>query len=136
MSRVIHYQSSGKQRTRLVKLMVIALRELARQKSVSEEARDLAAFLALALQAVADGIDSTVAAWEKRDYWVKADKFRMEWAWAEPAAREMRQAVLSEDWAAIARLAAHIAQKLNRVKVSENARSGKPWVGAFKELRK
>ncbi|MEO0249932.1 MAG: hypothetical protein ABIN58_10450 [candidate division WOR-3 bacterium] len=136
MSRVINYQSSGKQRTQLTKAIVVALRELARQKSVTDEARDLAAFISLALQAIAAGIDSTVAAWERRDYWVKADKFRMEWAWAQPTANEMRQAVLSEDWATIARLAAHIAQKLSKVRVSENARSGKPWKGAFQELRK
>ena len=42
------------------------------------------------------GIDSSVAAWEKRGYWVKADRFRMEWAWAGSLAEKMRTAMRKE----------------------------------------
>ena len=82
MSRVINPDSAGKERTRLTKAIVIAIRELAKQSEPDMEARDLAAFISLALQTIAEGIDVSVAAWEKRDYWIKADHFRMEWAWA------------------------------------------------------
>ena len=134
MSRVINPDSTGKQRTQLSKAIVLAVRELARQKDVTDQTRDLAAFIAIALQIIADGIDVSVAAWEKRDYWIKADKFRMEWAWAGQIAEKMRTSVLSEDWAAVAVLSAQIAQKLSKVQVSENHRLGKPWVGSFKQL--
>ncbi len=82
MSRVINPDSVGKERTRLTKSIVLCIRELAKQSDVTAETKDQAAYIALALQAIADGIDVSVAAWEKRDYWVKADKFRMEWMWA------------------------------------------------------
>ncbi|HKI53793.1 MAG TPA: hypothetical protein VJ987_06685, partial [Anaerolineales bacterium] len=82
MSRLIKTDTVGKDRTRLSKGIVIAIRELAKQNEVTTESKDLAAFIALALQTIADGIDESVAAWEKRDYWVKADRFRMEWRWA------------------------------------------------------
>ena len=134
MSRVINPDSVGKQRTQLSKAIVLAVRELARQHDVSDETRDLAAFIAIALQIISDGIDISVTAWEKRDYWIKADKFRMEWAWAGQIAEKMRASVLSEDWAAVAMLSAQIAQKLAKVQVSENHRLGKPWVGSFKQL--
>ena len=134
MSRVINPDSTGKQRTQLSKAIVLAVRELARQNDVTDQTRDLAAFIAIALQIIADGIDVSVTAWEKRDYWVKADKFRMEWAWAGQIAEKMRASVLSEDWASVATLSAQVAQKLAKVQVSENHRLGKPWVGAFKEL--
>ena len=134
MSRVINPDSTGKQRTQLSKAIVLAVRELARQKDVTDQTRDLAAFIAIALQIIADGIDVSVTAWEKRDYWIKADKFRMEWAWAGQIAEKMRTSVLSEDWAAVAVLSAQIAQKLSKVQVSENHRLGKPWVGSFKQL--
>ncbi|RJP49310.1 MAG: hypothetical protein C4586_07630, partial [Anaerolineaceae bacterium] len=81
MSRVINPDSVGKERTRLTKSIVLCIRELAKQAEVTSETKDQAAFIALALQAIADGIDVSVVAWEKRDYWVKADKFRMEWMW-------------------------------------------------------
>ena len=134
MSRVINPDSTGKQRTQLSKAIVLAVRELARQKDVTDQTRDLAAFIAIALQIIADGIDVSVTAWEKRDYWIKADKFRMEWAWAGQIAGKMRASVLSEDWATVAVLSAQTAQKLAKVQVSENHRLGKPWVGSFKQL--
>jgi hypothetical protein len=134
MSRVINPDSAGKQRTQLCKAIVLAVRELARQKEVTPETRDLASFIAMALQIIADGIEVSVTAWEKRDYWIKADKFRMEWIWAGQIAEKMRASVLSEDWATVAMLSAQIAQKLAKVQVSENHRLGKPWVGSFKQL--
>ena len=97
MSRVINPDSAGKERNRLTKAIVLAVRELAHQTDLGPESRDLAAFIALALQAISDGIDASVAAWEKRGYWVKADKFRMEWMWAGDYAGRLQAALLSED---------------------------------------
>ena len=134
MSRVINPDSAGKERTRLTKAIVIAIRELAKQSKPEAEARDLAAFIALALQTIAEGIDVSVAAWEKRDYWIKADRFRMEWAWAGQMGEKMKKAVLGEDWGTVAMLSAQIAQKLQKVKVSDNHRMGTPWVGAYEHL--
>lgn len=107
------------------------MRELAKQSNVTRETKDQAAFIALALQAIADGIDISVAAWEKRDYWVKADKFRMEWLWAGHYAARMKEAVLGDDWAAIAALLPMIALKFSKTMVSDQHRLGKPWTGAF-----
>ena len=135
MSRVINPDSAGKDRTRLTKAIVLAMRELARQSEPTAAARDLAAFISLALSAIAEGIDASVAAWEKRDYWVKADKFRMEWMWAGANAAKMKSAVLADDWASVAALMPQIAQKLNKVQVSDNHRLGRPWDGAYKKLR-
>lgn len=135
MSRVINPDSAGKERTRLTKAIVISIRELARQGDPGREARDLAAFIALALLTIADGIDESVAAWEKRDYWVKADRFRMEWAWAGQLGGKMKEAVLNDDWGTVAMLSAQIAQKLNKIKVSENHRMGRPWARAWERLQ-
>ena len=134
MSRVINPDSAGKQRAKLSKAIVLALRELARQTDTGAETRDLAAFIAVALGAIAQGIDSSVAAWEKRGYWVKADKFRMEWAWAESVSTKLLSAIARDDWATIAMLSAQIGQKMGKVQISENHRLGKPWAGAYARL--
>ena len=131
MSRIIKIDSSGKQRTQLIKAVVLAIRELARQQEPANEARDMAAFIAEALQAISDGIDESVSAWEKRGYWIKADKFRMEWAWTGDMARKFKSAVIGQDWNNIPAYSAEIAKKFYRKKVSENHRMGKPWVGTF-----
>jgi hypothetical protein len=135
LSRVINLDSAGKDRTRLSKGIMLAIRELAKQAEPTAYARDLAAFIALALQTIAEGIDASVAAWEKRDYWVKADKFRMEWMWAGVTASKMKSAVLADDWATIASLMPTIAGKFGKVKVSDNHRLGKPWLGAYNQLQ-
>lgn len=136
MSRLIKTDTVGKDRTRLTRSIVLAVRELAKQKEVTAEARDLAAFIAFALQAIAEGIDESVAAWEKRGYWVKADRFRMEWLWTGQTAAKMKSAVLNDDWGAIALLLPQIAQKLSKIQIAENHRLGAPWKGAYQRLKK
>jgi len=91
MSRVINLDSVGKERTHLTKSIVIALRTLAKQTEVDEATRDLSAFIALALMRINATIDISVQAWEKRGYWVKADKFRMEWMWTKQMGEQMRR---------------------------------------------
>ena len=135
MSRIINLDSVGKERTRLTKSIVLCIRELAKQSNVTSDTKDQAAFIALALQSIADGIDVSVAAWEKRDYWVKADKFRMEWMWAGQYADRMKNAVLSEDWGALAASLPTIAQKFSKIVVSDNHRLGKPWTDAYTLLK-
>ena len=135
MSRLIKTDTVGKDRTRLSKGIVLAIRELAKQNEVTTESKDLAAFIALALQTIADGIDESVAAWEKRDYWVKADRFRMEWRWAGLSAAKMKAALLEDDWATIAMSMPEIASKLSKIQVSDNHRMGKPWVGSYKRMQ-
>jgi hypothetical protein len=134
LSRVINPDSAGKERTRLMKAIVLCMRELAKQGSVSTESKDQVAFIVLALETIAQGIDASVAAWEKRDYWVKADKFRMEWMWAGQVAGKMRDALMADDWGTIAVQMPQIAQKLSKVQVSDNHRLGRPWGGAYKQL--
>ena len=134
MSRVINPDSVGKERTRLSKSIVLCIRELAKAANVTPETKDQAAFIALALQSISEGIDVSVIAWEKRDYWVKADKFRMEWMWAGQIAAKLKEAVLGDDWATIAMLMPQIASRFSKVRVSDNHRLGKPWTSAYKLL--
>jgi hypothetical protein len=135
LSRVINPESAGKDRTRLTKAIVAAMRELARQSAPGPESRDLAAFIVLALQSISDGIDISVAAWEKRGYWVKADKFRMEWIWAGEVAAKMKNGLLADDWATIAMLLPQIASKLGKTEVGANHRLGTPWKGSWNVLK-
>lgn len=134
MSPIINPESAGKERTQLSKAIVLAVRELAKQSDVAEEAKDLAAFIAMALQSISDGIDISVAAWEKRGYWVKADRFRMDWMWTGQLAGKMKTALLAEDWATIAMLMPQIAQKFSKIEIAKNHRLGRPWVGAYGRL--
>jgi hypothetical protein len=134
VGRVINPESAGKERIRLVKGTVLAMRELMRQTQPDEASQDLAAFIALALLEIAEGIDTSVLAWEKKGYWVKADRFRLEWDWTARLGDQMRAAILSDDWAGVARTAVQVGGKLMNIQVAEHHRLGTPWVGAYRKL--
>jgi hypothetical protein len=136
MSRVINPDSAGKERGHLTKSIVLALRQLAKQKEVDDLTHDLAGFIALALLRIDATIDISVRAWEKRGYWVKADKFRMEWTWTRQMGEQMREAVLGEDWGSVAMISAQVGQRLVKIKVPERHRMGTPWIGAYSLLKK
>ena len=136
MGRVINPEGAGKQRALLQKSVVLALRELSNQEAVGDTTKDLAAYLVLSLRAIAVTIDVSVGAWEKRGYWLKADRFRLEWDWADTLGRSMEQALQKDDWQKVALTAAQIAQKVNRVSLPRRNRLGTPWEGAWKKLMK
>lgn len=134
MNRVINPDGVGKERTRLTKSIVLALRELMRQTEPNDASRDLAAYIAIALNDVFNTVDVSVTAWEKKGYWVKADRFRMEWEWSQRLSGQMRNAVLKEDWGQIAMISVQVAQKLMKVDVPIRHQIGTPWVNAYHQL--
>jgi len=58
----------------------------------------------------------------------------MEWMWAGQLATKMKEAVLGDDWAVIATLIPQVAQKFQKIEVSDNHRFGTPWTGAYTSL--
>lgn len=136
MSRVINSESAGKDRTRLTKVVVIAIRELLRQKEPGDLSRDLIACILMSLDGIYETVDASVEAWEKRGYWLKADRFRMDWQWTKLLADQMRPLVLAENYGELIPLMVQVLQALDNVKVSDNHRLGTPWTGAWAELNK
>ena len=134
MGNLINPDGVGKRRDRLTKAAVLALRELASHKRVSDETRDLVAFLALTLKQVDETIDETCKAWEKRDYWIKADQFRQQWAWTVPTAAQFEQAVMENKWQLIPKAVPELAQRLANVSPPKRIKEGTPWQGSVRPL--
>ena len=134
MSRVYNPDSAGKERNTLTRGIVLALRNLMKQQDTDDLTRDLAAYIAISLGNINSTIEASVEAWEKRGYWVKADKFRLEWEWTGNMSHTLTEALLKEDWATVALTSAKVAQKLGTITVPERNRLGTPWVGSWKKL--
>jgi hypothetical protein len=134
LSRVINPDGAGKERTRLCKSVVLALRELMRQTDANQASKDLAAYISLALLEIFATVESSVGAWEKKGYWVKADRFRLEWDWSERLGQKMGLALNGEDWATVALASAQVGQKLVKVDVPVRHHLGTPWVGAWEKM--
>lgn len=134
MSRVINTNKSGTERNRLAKSVVLAIRELMAQTRPDRKSMDLAAYIVLALEAINETVESSVVAWEKRGYWVKADRFRMDWLWTRTYSEELKNALLTQKWELVPGILVKIGGKLSDVKVSPRHRLGTPWVGAWTQF--
>jgi len=121
-------------RNQLRRTIAEALHCLGQKRQIDDEAKDLAALIVFCLHGIADTVDQTIAAWEKRDYYVKAERFRQEWAWVEPAAEELSALIYKGQWerlpAAMSRLAPHLAD----VRVKQITRKPSLWQGAYRRL--
>jgi len=134
MSRVIQTDGVGKRRRRLLQMLGAPLRELMTQTRPDARTLDLAAFIAELLGALAALVEETTTPWEKRGYWVKADRFRMEWRWAAQLQHAMQEAVLAHDWDAIARVAAQVFAHVGHVDVPKRLKLEGAWEGAYRRL--
>ena len=135
MGRVINLSNVGTERKRLTKSVVIALRELMTQQTPDSKTYDLAAYISLALKSIYETVDQTVTAWEKRGYWLKADRFRLQWEWSGRESEAMKTALVSENWTQVAAVSARVAEHLSDLEVSKKHRLGTPWVGAWEHLK-
>jgi hypothetical protein len=111
VSKIINTESAGKNRNLLVKSVVVALRALLQQNDTGDETRDITAYISIALKSISNTVDESVAAWEKRGYWVKAERFRMDWEWTGNYSKSYQDALFKEDWGAVASLAARTGQE-------------------------
>jgi hypothetical protein len=135
MTQIEKVESGSTRRNKLCKEIVLAIRALMMQASPDETSKDMAAYIVLALEMISETVDQAVNAWEKRDYWVKADKYKMEWSWVDRYGAELGDALLAENWAGVAQNAILIGQKLQKVEISPNHRLGKPWIGAWQAFK-
>lgn len=130
----INPETAGKERNQLIRDILIAMRELNQSKDFNGEAKDIVAFIALDLATIYKGIDASVIAWEKRNYWAKADKFRMEWYWTRNAAIGLRKALATDDIAEMMRQFAVLHEKFAGKTLPKSAKSSRPYAGSFKTL--
>jgi hypothetical protein len=131
LGKIVNINTPGKTRTQLSKSTVLAIRELMKQTQMDTNTKDLVAFIILSLKAIHNTIDSSVEAWEKRGYWIKADRFRMEWNWTGTTSDELRKALLADDWANVAQLSVKIAERFSGIKIPTRVSNKTPWVGAW-----
>jgi hypothetical protein len=134
MSRVINTESPGKKRSHMMRTGAELIRHLSMKSVIDEEAKDMAALLVFCLRDIDDGIDETVRAWEKRDYWIKAEKFRERWAWAGKAANRLEDAIRDEAWLRIPELMIDLLPRFADIKIAKFTRSSKTWAGAYERL--
>ena len=138
MGRVISIEAPGKIRHQHRRTIAEALRRLSQKPELDDEAKDLVALIVFSLHGIADTVDQAIDAWEKRDYYLKAERFREKWRWLEPLTDELSGIVGGNGevrWdelpAVLARLMPHFAD----VKIKQMTRKPSLWQGAYERFR-
>ncbi len=94
MSRIIKTQNNATNRNKVLKLITEAIFDY---ENNIDNKLDNAAYIVFLLDEIVQSIESTSAAWEKRGYWLKADRFRQEWEWARVTRDELTKALSEEN---------------------------------------
>jgi hypothetical protein len=134
MSRVISVDGPGKVRNQHRRTIAEALRRLSQKPQFDDEVRDLAAIIVFCLHGIADTIDRTTEAWEKRDYYLKADRFREEWRWLDPMADELSGVIYEERWDELPLTLTRLMPYFADVKIRKMTRKSSLWQGAYEKL--
>ena len=136
MSRITNIEGTpSAQRNRLRRTIAEILRRLSAKKTIDPEAQDMVSFIVVALRSINDSIEQSCLAWEKRDYYLKADQFRREWTWLVPTADRLEDLVLTAEWSLLPTEIAGLAARFSDVKVNQLTKSPSLWQGAFHKLR-
>ncbi|MCW5850668.1 MAG: hypothetical protein KIT87_11390 [Anaerolineae bacterium] len=136
MGRLVTIDGTGTERSRLRRTIAEALRLLGQKGVIDDEARDLAALILLSLRQIAQGVDMSASAWEKRDYYMKADRFRLEWDWVERSAKELEKVLLEGRWNDLPLVLAKLLPRFSDIKLTKMTRTSALWDGAYAKLLK
>ena len=138
MSRIISTEGPGKIRNQHRRTVAEALRRLSQKSQLDDDAKDLAALIVFSLHGIADTVDQAIDAWEKRDYWMKAERFHEQWRWLEPITDEL-SAIVGGDgegrWARLPAILAQLTPHFADVKIKKMTRKPTLWRGAYERFR-
>lgn len=129
MSRLIRAVPAARQRRDLLRAVAAAVGSAC---GIDEdEHRDLVAFSALALERFLESVEATAEAWERRGYWVKADRLRNDWTWVGAVCGQLNDCLAREDWSAAAVALTEAVGHLGGTQARRGKPVGRPWLGAY-----
>jgi hypothetical protein len=131
---VINTDSTGKHRNQAMRTGAELLRHLSQKPEIDDEVKDMVSALTYALREIDEGIDSSAAAWEKRDYWMKADELRVRWEWTARIADQLTVLIYEERWGDLPAMMVKLFPYFNEIKITKMTRKEDTWQGEHKRL--
>lgn len=134
MSRIIHTENPTTVRNRHRRSIAEILRRLQQKPTMDDEARDMAASLVYLLREIHEGVTQTIKAWEKRDYWMKAERFVREWDWIPETAVNIEDVLRHDALDLLPELLADLLPRFSDIQLKTLTRSADVWHGAYRRL--
>ncbi len=134
MGRVINTDSTGKQRSQIMRTVAEILRRLSQKQVVDDDVRNMTAMLVYLFREIEAGIDQSATAWEKRDYWVKSEELRQRWMWVGDMADQLRAMIYSEQWTLLPPIMLKLLPRVADIKITKMTRNESLWEGVYDRL--
>jgi hypothetical protein len=134
MSRVVNPNNPGKVRNQLMRTAAELLRHLSQKAELDAEAKDMAALLVFCLRDIEDGIEASAIAWERRDYWVKAEQLRQRWVWAGNSSARLENVIRNDSWETLPGIMVNLFEHFADIKITKFTRDSAEWDGAYQRL--
>lgn len=135
MSRLLKPDHTGRMRERHRRTIAEGLALLAGKQGLDDEGRDVIAIIALSLLEIHRGIEESAGAWERRHYFLKAERLRAQWAWSERLARRLVGRLCAADWEGLCAVLRDLEFRFADVRVERITRSPNFWRGGHARLR-
>lgn len=136
MSRIIATESVGQERHQLRRTIAEALRHLATKPEFDQESLDLAALIVFSLRRLEQGVEQTATAWEKRDYYLKADRFRREWEWLDGTIHALETTLLLGPQDQLPEILATLFPRFGDITIGRYTRTSALWTGCYQRLQR
>lgn len=134
MSRVVNPDNAGKLRNQHMRTAAEVIRRLSLKPELDDEARDMAATLVLVFREIEDGIEESMLAWEKRNYWNKVEQFRAQWSWVGYAASKLEGMIRTGAWEQMPEQLIQLMRHFNGIVINKYMRGAETWTGAYNRL--
>src|SRR5512133_130268 len=131
MGRVVNVNNPGKLRNQQMRTAAELLRHLSQKAQLDDEAKDMAASLLYCLRDIDEGIEGSAIAWEKRDYWIKAEQLRQRWVWTGNASARLENVLRQEAWENLPAVMAGLFEHFAEIKITKLTRNADAWQGAY-----
>jgi hypothetical protein len=135
MSRITYIDGTPTQQRNAIRRSIAEiLRHLTEKKVIDDETKDMLAFIVVGLRSMEQSIDQSASAWEKRDYYIKADQLRREWLWLLDTADRLEAILHDDDWVTAPIELAGLAARFSDIRVVTFTKPPALWQGAYKKL--
>ena len=134
MGRVIRTNSPTTVRNRARRTIAEMMRRVGEKRTMDDDVKDMAATIVLSLVTIDETIKQAITAWEKRDYWVKAERFQHEWLWVPEQAANLDDVLRHEAWDLIPDLLMELMPRFADVSVNKMTRKPDTWLGNYARL--
>lgn len=134
MSRIVNLNNPAKIRSQNLRTIAEVLRHIASKISFDAESKDMAASLVFSLREIDASNEQTAAAWEKRGYWMKSERFLRKWTWSNEMALNLEDVIRNDAWDLLPDLLAELLSHTADIQVKNMTRSKDTWQGAYERL--